>query len=189
MAGTVMTRTPPGALAPEWQQAWDALNGLTGEPAFVEVMAAAPELLGFIMHRFYGDIFFAGRVEERLKQLVRLRLSLAHGCRSCNLQNRAGTLAAGFTPEQVEAIEADRSLFTEREQAVLDFADQMVLTNLEGRLDRDLYQRLRAHLSDAEICELAVVAGFIGGMAKMAFVLDVVEKEESCPFVPRARAA
>lgn len=189
MAATVMTRTPREALAPEWQQAWTALNDLTGEPAFVEVMAAAPELLGFIMHRFYGEIFFAGRVEERLKQLLRLRLSLAHGCRSCNLQNRAGTLAAGFAPEQLAAIEGDRSLFAERERAVLDFADQMALTNLEGRLDRGLYERLRAHFSDAEICELAVVAGFLGGMAKMAFVLDVVEREDSCPFVPRARAA
>ncbi|MFN3590629.1 MAG: carboxymuconolactone decarboxylase family protein [Thermaurantiacus sp.] len=189
MAGTVMTRTPPEALAPEWREAWETLNGLTGEPAFVEVMAAAPELLGFIMQRFYGEIFFAGRVDARLKQLVRLRLSLAHGCRSCNLQNRAGTLAAGFTPAQLEAIEGDRSGFTECERAVLDFADRMVMTNLEGRLDTDLYQRLRVHLSDAEICELAVVAGFIGGMAKMAFVLDVVEKEESCPFVSRARAA
>jgi alkylhydroperoxidase family enzyme len=189
MADTVMTRTPRDALAPEWQAAWDALDGLTGEPAFVEVMAAAPELLSFIMQRFYGAIFFAGRVDERLKQLLRLRLSLAHGCRSCNLQNRAGTLAAGFTPEQIAAIEGDRSRFTELERAVLDFADQLVLTNPAGRLDRDLHQRLRAHLSEAEICELAVVGGFIGGMAKMAFVLDVVEKEDSCPFVPHARAA
>jgi hypothetical protein len=28
------------------------------------------------------------------------------------------------------------------------------------------------------------VMGFIGGMAKMAFVLDVVEKEDYCPFLP-----
>ncbi len=189
MAATVLSRTPLDALPPEWRAAWETLNGLTGEPAFVEVMAAAPELLSFIMQRFYGEIFFAGRVAERFKQLVRLRLSLAHGCRSCNLQNRAGTLAAGFTPDQVDGIEGDRSLFAEAERAVLDLADQMVLTNPQGRLDAALHARLKTHFTDAEICELAVVGGFLAGMAKMAFVLDVVEKEASCPFVPRAAPA
>ena len=52
----------------------------------------------------------------------------------------------------------------------------------------DLVDRLRAHFDDAQICELAVVTGFIGGMAKMAFVLDVVEKEDYCPFVPATAA-
>jgi alkylhydroperoxidase family enzyme len=188
MADTVMARTSREALAPQWQQAWDTLNGLTGEPAFIEVMASAPELLEFAMVEFYGKIFFAGRVEEKYKQLLRLRLSLAHGCRSCNLQNKAGLKTIGYDDRHLDAIEGDRSIFSDAEQAVLDFADQLVLTNEGGRLDRPLYDRLRQHFADPEICELAVVAGFIGGMAKMAFVLDVVEKEETCPFVPRAAA-
>jgi alkylhydroperoxidase family enzyme len=152
-------------------------------------MASAPELLNFAMVEFYQKIFFAGRVAERYKQLLRLRLSLAHGCRSCNLQNSAGVKAAGFDDGHIAAIEEDRSIFSDAERDVLEFADQLVLTNSSGRLDRPLYDRLRRHFDDAEICELAVVGGFIGGMAKMAFVLDVVEKEDTCPFVPRAVAA
>jgi AhpD family alkylhydroperoxidase len=186
MADTVMTRVARENLSAPNQQAWDMLNGLTGEPAFIEVMAAAPELLDFAMVEFYQKIFFGGRVDGRFKQLVRLRLSLAHGCRSCNLQNRAGAKEAGITPEQISAIEGDRSVFGDAERAVLDFADQLILTNPSGRLDRSLYDRLRQHFDDAEICEMAVVAGFIGGMAKMAFVLDVVETEDYCPFVPVA---
>ena len=166
------------------QEAWDTLNGLTGEPTFIEVMAAAPELLKFVMQDFYGDIFFGGRVEEKYKQLMRLRLSLAHGCRSCNLQNVPGTMAAGYSDEQIAAIEGDRSVFDDAEQAVLGLADAMVMTNVEGRMTPDLHARLKAHFSDAEICELAVVSGFIGGMAKMAFVLDLVEREEVCPLSP-----
>ena len=67
--------------------AWDGLNGLTGEPTFIEVFAQAPELLDFVMTRFYGEIFFAGRVEQRYKQLARLRLSQIHGCATCNKQS------------------------------------------------------------------------------------------------------
>jgi len=160
------------------------LDGLTGEPAFIEAMASAPELLDLVMNQFYGRIFFGGRVEERYKQLLRLRLSLAHGCRSCNLQNVVGTRAAGFSDEAIASIEADRASFSDAECAVLDFADQMVMTNAEGRLSADLHGRLSSHFDAAQICELAVVAGFIGGMAKMAFVLDLVEKEAVCPLSP-----
>ena len=67
---------------------------------------------------------------------------------------------------------------------MLDFTDQMVMTNSAGQLSADLHARLSRHFDAAQICELAVVAGFIGGMAKMAFVLDLVEKEAVCPLSP-----
>lgn len=189
MANTALSRIPRDRLDPAWQSAWDMLHGLTGEPAFIEAMANAPELLNFAMVEFYQKIFFGGRVEQKYKQLLRLRLSLAHGCRSCNLQNRVGMREAGYNDTQIAAIEGDRSGFSDAERAVLDFADETVLTNPGGRLDEDLYKRLRAKFDDAQICELGVVAGFIGGMAKMAFVLDLVEKEKTCPFVPGSAVA
>ncbi len=189
MADTPLNRIPRDQLNPKWQAAWDMLNGLTGEPTFIEAMANAPELLEFAMVEFYQKIFFEGRVEQKYKQLLRLRLSLAHGCRSCNLQNRAGMHELGYTSDQMGAIERERSGFSDAERAVLDFADEMVLTNHGGRLERSLYERVHRHFDDAQICELAVVAGFIGGMAKMAFVLDLVEREETCPFVPASVAA
>jgi len=112
MPNTSLHRTPRAQLSPEAGAAWDMLDGLTGEPAFIEAMASAPELLDLVMNQFYGRIFFGGRVEERYKQLLRLRLSLAHGCRSCNLQNVVGTRAAGFSDEAIASIEGDRaSLF------------------------------------------------------------------------------
>ena len=184
MANTALQRTSRDQLTPEAGAAWDMLNGLTGEPAFIEAMASAPELLDFVMNQFYGKIFFAGRVDERFKQLLRLRLSLAHGCRSCNLQNVVGTRAAGYSDQAIAAIEGDRSVFSDAERAVLEFADQMVMTNSEGQLTPELHARLSRHFDAAQICELAVVAGFIGGMAKMAFVLDLVEKEAVCPLSP-----
>ena len=184
MASTTLQRTPRDRLSPEARAAWDMLNGLTGEPAFIEAMASAPELLDLVMNQFYGRIFFGGRVEERYKQLLRLRLSLAHGCRSCNLQNVVGTRAAGYSDAAIASIEGDRAGFEAAERDVLDFADQMVMTNGEGRLNVDLHARLSRHFDAAQICELAVVAGFIGGMAKMAFVLDLVEKEAVCPLSP-----
>lgn len=184
MPDTPLHRIPRDQLHEDLRPAWDMLNGLTGQPTFIEAMAAAPELLSFVMRDFYGRIFFGGRVAEKYKQLIRLRLSLGHGCRSCNLQNVEGTRAIGYTDEQIDSIEGNRAGFDEEERAVLDFADQMVMTNGAGRLTHDLHQSLRRHFDDAQICELAIVAGFIGGMAKMAFVLDLVEREPVCPLAP-----
>ena len=168
---------------------WDWLQDLTGQAAYVEAFAGAPELLDFTMKDFYEDIFYRGRVDVRYKQLARLRMSLGHGCRTCNLGNTAGAKEAGYTPEQLEAIEGDRCIFTDAEQAVLALADEMLMTNIHGHLKPDLYAWLKSHFDDAQILELGTVMTFLGGLAKLLFVFDLAEKEETCPFRPAEQEA
>ena len=161
-------------------------------PATGEVFAQAPELVNLVMNEFYMKVFFGGKVEQRYKQLVRLRLSIVHGCRTCNKQNVPGALEAGISQSQVDAMIAGNCAdgpFTAAELAVLDYADQMVLTNMHGDMSPDLFRRLRNHFSEAEILELGVVAAIIGGMAKLSFILNLVEKEDYCPFVPDTTGA
>ena len=183
MTDTPLKRVPRAKLPAEFQAAWDGLNGLTGEPTFVEVFAQAPEILRFVMNDFYAKLFFGGNVEQRYKQLVRLKLSLVHGCRTCNKQNVPGALDAGITQEQIDAMDDyDNGPFTDADKAVLRFADQMVLTNMDGDMDKRLYSALSAHFDDAEICELGTVMAIIAGMAKLSFILHLVEREQYCPF-------
>ncbi len=183
MSATPLSRLSPDEMPDELRQVWSTLKELTGDATFVEVFAQAPELLNFVMSQFYGDIFFAGRVDERYKQLARLRLSQIHGCRTCNKQNVPGARSSGFSDAQIAAMESPTpDLFDEAELAVLEYAEQMALTNHDGRMSKDLYQRLSRHFSDAEICELGTVMGVIGGMAKLSFVLDLVEREDYCVF-------
>ena len=190
MADTLMTRIRRDELPQPLHVAWDTLNKLTGEPTFVEVFAQNPAMLDFVMNQFYGQIFFAGQVDQRYKQLARLRLSTLHGCRTCNKQNVPGALAAGITQAQVDAIgDFEHGPFTEAEKAVLAYAEQVALTNMDGKLTPQLYARLRAHFSDSDLCELGVVMAVISGMAKLAFVLDLVEREPYCPFGSAATAA
>lgn len=183
MSATPLSRIEPDAMSEELRDVWKTLNGLTGEPTFVEVFAQAPELLDFVMRQFYGDIFFAGRVDERYKQLARLRLSQIHGCRTCNKQNVPGAKNSGFSDAQIAAMDSPTpELFDAAEMAVLEYAEQMALTNHDGKMDEDLYERLSSHFTDAEICELGTVMAVIGGMAKLSFVLDLVEREDYCVF-------
>lgn len=189
MSETLFTRTPRDRMPEQFHLAWDTLNKLTGEPAFVEVFASNPEMLEFVMNQFYMGVFFGGKVDQRYKQLVRLKLSLLHGCRTCNKQNVPGALAAGITQAQVDAMnDFEHGPFTDAEKAVIAYADEVALTNTEGRMTQNLYQRLRAHFSEADLLELGVTMAVISGMAKLSFVLDLVEKEAYCPFAPSAAA-
>jgi alkylhydroperoxidase family enzyme len=183
MTETLMRRTERDQLAPQWQPAWDMLNGLTGSATFVEVFAQAPQVLEFVMGAFYQKLFFGGQVAQRYKQLARLRLSLLHGCQTCNRQNIPGALEAGFSPVQVGALaRGEFSDFTAAERAVIDYASQVALTNMEGRLTPELHEALCAHFSEAEILELGTVMAVISGMAKLSFVLNLVDREDYCPF-------
>ena len=192
MVDTLFTRTPRHELPEDFKPAWDMLNKLAGEPTFIEVFAKAPQLLNLVMNEFYMKVFFGGQVAQRYKQLVRLRLSIVHGCLTCNKQNVPGALEAGIGQEQVAAMIAGRhedGPFTDAEKAVLAYADQMVLTNMNGDMSPALFERLRAHFSEPEILELGVVMAIIGGMAKLSFILSLVEKEPYCPFVPGGETA
>ncbi|MDF8331773.1 carboxymuconolactone decarboxylase family protein [Novosphingobium cyanobacteriorum] len=174
-------------LSPKLQQDWDFVHKLTGQAGFIEKGAHAPELLDFTMIDFYEKIFYGGRVDVKLKHLARLRMSLGHGCRSCNLGNTIGAKEVGYSEEQLNAIEGDRSIFSEAEIAVLELADQFLMTNIQGHLEPELYARLHEHFDDAQILELGTVMSYLGGLAKMLFVFDMAEKEDTCPFLPANR--
>jgi len=187
MSETLFTRIGRQELAPEWQPAWDTLNQLTGDASFVEVFAQAPQMLRFVMQQFYMNVFFGGTVAQRYKQLARLELSLIHGCRTCNKQNVPGALEAGFTPAQIEALGDGRiDAFTPAEQAVIEYAREVALPNMQGRMTPALFSKLRAHFAEAEILELGTAMAVISGMAKLSFVLDLVEREPYCPFATAA---
>lgn len=183
MSQTLLTPIPRDKLDQKWQPAWDMLNKLTGSATFVEVFANAPQMLDFVMNQFYMPIFYGGQVAQRYKQIARLKLSLLHGCATCNRQNVPGALEAGFTPAQIDALVAgDNTPFTAAERAVIDYASQVALTNMDGEMTPALLAALRAHFSEADILELGTTMAIVSGMAKLSFVLNLVDKEKYCPF-------
>ncbi|MDJ0656416.1 MAG: carboxymuconolactone decarboxylase family protein [Xanthomonadales bacterium] len=182
-AAAELYHVPVEDMHPDLQAAWTQLNKLTGDASFVEVFANAPELLNFVMGEFYSKIFFAGRLSQRAKQLARLKLSLVHGCRTCNKQNVPGAREAGISDDEIAALESgDLGVFPEQDRVVIEFTQLMTLGNMTDTVSSELLARMKQHYSDAEICELGVVTAVISGMAKLSFVLDLVEREEYCSF-------
>jgi AhpD family alkylhydroperoxidase len=190
MPNPVLRRVPRDEMTERMRADFDTAKSLRDDATMNEVGANAPELMEWYKDEFYGKLFFAGRVEPRLKELLRYRLSMTHGCAYCNKGNRVSAQKHGVKPEQIKWImNEDADCFDAKERAVLRLADQIVMTNMHGNLDQKLYAELKPHFDDAQIFELGMVAGILTGMAKFIFVYDLVEKEANCPVVPLTEAA
>lgn len=184
---TVFNRVPREALPSDLQPLWDHSAALHGDTTFFEVMGNAPEATRWYMDQFYRQLFHSGRVDQKILELVRLRLANIHGCAFCNRSDRIAALSAGLSEAEVDAIADYRSgPFDERQKAALELADVMALTNAKGAVSQDLYDRMKQSFSDGELIELGLVMAVLVGMAKFIFAYDLVEKEDYCPFTPDA---
>lgn len=189
MADSPIKRISRDELREDYRPIWDTMNRLTGDPTAIEVLAHNPAVTDWYFNDFYPRLF-ANRdpgmqVEVRMKHLLRLRFSKQHGCALCNRGNEEQARGIGFSDAQIDALldaAPAQDLFTEQEHAVIEFADQMLMHNMDGRLTQERYDRLRAHFTDAQIVEMAMVSAVLVGAAKMMFVLDLVPREASCPF-------
>jgi alkylhydroperoxidase family enzyme len=183
MSNTILPRVPREEMTDATRAAFDALRELSGDATFVEVFASAPELLEFAMGDFYQKLFFEGRVDERYMQLARLRLSMNHGCRTCNLQNVKGVSGFGYSDAQIDDMwTGNYRSFSEDEQAVMELADEIALNNRDGAYSPGLHEKLLRHFSLEEILNIALCLGVIVGLVKLSFTLGLVQKEGYCEF-------
>lgn len=189
----------PSDMPSDLQQMHATSLDVVGEAERIEVFANHPDLYRWYHDNFYRKLFENGDgtmlLDMRWKELIRLKMSLTHGCFVCNSFNVPSAIAAGFSQEQIDSIlTPGASLFSPAELAVLELGDQISMQNLDGALTPELYDRLAQHFSDAEILELGVIAGMLTGWTKLMFTFDLVTREDSCPIgaghpVHAARAA
>ena len=193
MPDPLLQRLEPHAMSAWLRDAYRRSRALQeskgGDATFYEIGANAPHMLEWYFKSFYEGVFYGGRVEVRVKELLRYRLSMTHGCAFCNKGNVEAARRAGVSEAQLDAIMNEESdVFSEAERAVLRLAAEMALPNMEGQLTPALYADLSAHFDDGEIFELGMVAAVLTGIAKFLFVYDLVEREAHCPIGPRAAA-
>lgn len=182
---------PRDQMEPDVQEVWDLGMERSGEATVVEVFANSPPMMKWYFEGFYKQIFYnensGMKLDVRTKELLRLKLSKQHGCYFCNRWNSVDAMNAGITQEQIDNIPTPSSdYFDDKDLAVIELAEQMMLQNMHGELTPDLHSRLRADYSDEQIVEMGFVAAVLTGMAKYLFVFDLVTKEDICPVVPQA---
>lgn len=114
-----------------------------------------------------------GRLDARLIELVRLRVSFFNQCRSCMATRYDDAIAAGLTEDLVCSLEkpAEAADLTDAERVALEFAERFATDHLS--ITDELFDRLRRHFSDGELMELSFrVASFVG-FGRMTAILDI----------------
>ncbi len=184
MPNSLLSRIPVEQLPEDLRRLRESSIAVAGDGDRLEIFGNHPALYRWYQGNFYGSIFQNGTgdmlVDTKWKELLRLKLSLTNGCFVCNAHNVPAALAAGYSQAQIDAMEnADSALFSPQEQAVLALGEVFVIANGDGALTPDLYARLSAYFSDAEILELGFVATILSGWTKLIFAYDMVTRE--CP--------
>ncbi len=191
MTASLLESVPREDMPADFQTIYDMTLDRVGEGGTVEVFARHPSLYRFYRDDFYGLIFDETRmkVDNRTKELLRLKLSKENGCLVCNGFNVPSALAAGYTAEQIANIfDPTPAFFSERELAVLDLASEFEIDNGQLQLSPALHARLRAHFDDAQILELAFLATFLSAWARLTIGFGLVSYEAACP-IPQPDAA
>jgi alkylhydroperoxidase family enzyme len=186
MPNPLLRRVPRAEMNAFMQTRFDRSMRVYDDATPVEVGANAPEVFEWYYQSFYKKIFYEGRVDVVSMEMLRNRLAHEHGCVYCQLGDAEAARAVGITDEQLDHImDENAPCFEPKHRAVLKFAREMALTNMDGELSPALYDELRAHFDDGQIYNMGVAAAVLTGMAKMIFVLDTVEKTAACPVRPR----
>jgi alkylhydroperoxidase family enzyme len=116
----------------------------------------------------------------KLLELLRIRSAQLGGCEPC----MASRKVKGATEEAVACLTslALRGDLSDREWLALEFLD--LLATDHHRIGDDLYRRLAAHFTSAEIVELGSTCGHMIGTHRFLHTLDVFG--EADPIIPYA---
>jgi AhpD family alkylhydroperoxidase len=140
--------------------------------------------------RMWNELLNGGIVPVPLKELCRILISVKHFCGYCSTVRSSVARAHGLTEEKVAALEEFETspLFTARERAALRFAGKFKQGD-DGIDSDDVYADLKAHFSEEEIIEIALLCAETDGVGKFARSLRIRTWDEACEISPGLRHA
>ncbi|WP_198231431.1 MULTISPECIES: carboxymuconolactone decarboxylase family protein [Bartonella] len=108
-------------------------------------------------------------VEQKLIELVYLRVSQINGCAYCLNLHTNSLLKDGETQRRIAEVAGWRvsDQYSEKERAALNWAEQ--LTNIStSHADDESYEALKKVFSDKEISDLTFAISLMNGMNRLA---------------------
>ncbi|KQS76395.1 carboxymuconolactone decarboxylase family protein [Rhizobium sp. Leaf383] len=111
-------------------------------------------------------------IEKRYLDLLKIRTSQINGCAYCVDMHVKEARKAGFSDQWIALIGVwkESSLYSEKERAVLNWAESMTNVSVTGIPDQD-YEKVRAHFSEKEVAQLSTAISTINVWNRMALAL------------------
>jgi AhpD family alkylhydroperoxidase len=157
------------------------------DPRVVSIMLRNPKA-GAAWVEYWNKLLYHGVLPHKLKEMCRIKISVAHQCGYCSTVRSHVAKAEGLTENMVaQLLDYESSTqFSEREKAALRYAD--AFKKGEHAIDSDeIFAQLHEHFSDEEIIELGLFCAETDGVGKFVRSLNVMSWEEACSLNPNLR--
>lgn len=108
-------------------------------------------------------------LEEGLLHLIKLRASQINGCAYCLDMHWKDLRSIGEDEQRMYSLDAWRECpyYTERERAALAWTEAVTLIT-NGHVPDDLYEEVRPHFSEKELCDLTLAVAAINAWNRLA---------------------
>jgi len=154
------------------------------DPRVVSIMLRNPKA-GAAWVEYWNKLLYHGLLPHKLKEMCRIKISVAHQCGYCSTVRSDVAKAEGLTEDLVTQLfdyESSKH-FSEREKAALRYAD--AFKKGEHAIDsEEIFAQLHEHFSDEEIIELGLFCAETDGVGKFVRSLNVISWEEACSLNP-----
>ena len=144
--------------------------------------------VGVAWVKYWNSLLYDGLLPHTLKELCRIKISVAHHCGYCSTVRSKVAQSEGLAEEKVAELQnyETSDAFTDREKAAIRFAT--LFKTGDDDVDSDqVYDDLRVHFSEEEIIELGLFCAETDGAGKFVRSLQVLSWEEACDINPNLR--
>ncbi|HUQ74547.1 MAG TPA: carboxymuconolactone decarboxylase family protein [Burkholderiales bacterium] len=151
------------------------------DPRVVRIMVRSSAGLAWV--RCWNSVLYEGRLPHKLKEMCRIRISVAHRCGYCSTVRSKVARDEGLTEALVEDLLNQRTLLSPREKAALEYAD--LFKSGDEAIDSDaVYEQLGRHFSEEEIVELGMLCAQTVGVGRFVRSLNILSWQEACALNP-----
>lgn len=153
------------------------------DPRIVSIMVRSPAGQAWV--KYWTTLLYHGILPNRLKELCRIAISVAHECGYCSTVRSKVAQEEGLDESIIAELPSFETSdkFDAREKAALRYAQ--LFKQGDGAIDSDaVYTELQKTFSDEEIIELGLFCGEVDGVGKFARSMSVVSWDEACAIVP-----
>ncbi|MFL6571425.1 MAG: carboxymuconolactone decarboxylase family protein [Burkholderiales bacterium] len=152
------------------------------DPRVVRIMVRSSAGRAWV--KCWYSVLYDGRLAHKLKEMCRIRISVAHKCGYCSTVRSNVARAEGLTEDLVDDLLHEGTRLSPREKAALEYAD--LFKSGDEAIDSDeVYARLRRHFSEEEIVELGMLCAQTVGVGRLVRSLAIVSWDEACELQPR----
>lgn len=153
------------------------------DPRVVRIMSRSAAGRAWV--NCWNTVLYEGLLPHKLKEMCRIRISVAHRCGYCSTVRSNVARAEGLSEELVDEVLGERpgGPLSVKERAALEYAD--LFKSGDDAIDSDaVYERLRTHFSEEEIIELGMLCAQTVGVGRLVRSLNILSWEEACELNP-----